>query len=576
MKIRFIGAVGSVTGSCTLIEHGGEFFLVDCGAGQDSVASETTPLDFKPAELRSMFLTHAHLDHCGLIPALIAQGFRGRIYCTAATRDLTINALNDSVTLGKCDRQHVPASDQFECPDEHPDYKWGIYLPATDDLTVSMARTSHILGSVAVSFQFADATAPRGRRTICFSGDVGCNEDGNCFQALLAKRYQPDAYPSYLVLESTYGSRCRPADASDFAARMAALQEMIERALSLSDEPLLLIPCFTLHRTQELMVDLHCLMQTQVSAETLGRWSEHLGRTEDDGEPLLDIAIESKLAWAHTAIYRRELARTLNTGKGKPLYLNGEFAARAGKDGADGPALLTALFEEPSGWSETRLGKIRFRMSADRPRGGCIRMVIAGSGMCQGGRILEYLRDGLPKPGVLVVLMGFQAPDTPGAQLKKRMENPAAPMDLARWKLPNEIKATIMDLGRFYSGHADQAGLVKFALWKDSPKYAYAPLRRIFLNHGEQSSREALKQALTDFARTQPESSRSLESVELPNRDAGWFDLKTNAWTDIVEPRIDGTNALIAGLYRKVRALEAEVRELKESRDSNRSAKDGA
>lgn len=563
MKIRFIGAVGTVTGSCTLIEHEGEFFLVDCGAGQDAVGSATTPLDFKPAGLRSMFLTHAHLDHCGLIPALIAQGFRGRIYCTAATRDLTLNALNDSVDLGKCEAQHIPQVDQFECPDEHPEYKWGKYLPATENLSVSMARNSHILGSVSVSFQFTDSAAPRERRTICFSGDIGCNEESNCFQALLAKRYQPDAYPSYLVLESTYGSRCRPAEASDFGTRMAALRDMIERALSLSDEPLVLIPCFTLHRTQEILADLYCLTETCTAKETLDHWSTHLGWTGETLGPLLDIAIESKLAWSHTAIYRRELVRALETGKRKPTYLNGDFAARAGCAPDQVNALLANLFDEPPGWGENRIGKIRIQKSADRLNRKSIRIVIAGSGMCQGGRILDHLKDGLSKPEVLVVLMGFQAPDTPGARLKRKMDNPAALIDLAQWKLPSEIKATIMDLGRFYSGHADQAGLVKFALVKDSPRYTYAPLRRIFLNHGEQASREDLKRALLDFSSDQKDVSRTVEAIELPNRDAGWFDLTSNEWTDDIEPRIDGTNALISGLYRRVRALEAEVRELR-------------
>ena len=88
MKIRFIGAVGTVTGSCTLLEHGGEFFLVDCGSGQDSVANALTPLDFKPAELRSMFLTHAHLDHVGFLPRIVKQGFKLPVYCTPATREL--------------------------------------------------------------------------------------------------------------------------------------------------------------------------------------------------------------------------------------------------------------------------------------------------------------------------------------------------------------------------------------------------------------------------------------------------------------------------------------------------------
>lgn len=561
MKIRFIGAVGTVTGSCTLLEHKGEYFFVDCGGGLDAIAGSATVLDFKPPAVRSMFLTHAHLDHCGLVPALIAQGFHGRIYCTSATRDLTLNALNDAVALGKCEAQHIPAADQFECPDEHPEFTWGKYLPAAGDLTVAFARTAHILGAVSVSFQFADPDSPKGRTTICFSGDIGCNEDGNCFQALLAKRHQPDAYPSYLILESTYGSRSRPPEASDYAARMEALANVLNRSLALSNEPLVLIPCFTLHRTQELMADLYCLLNSYLPAATKSDWANQLNRSEDEG-PLVDVAIESSLAWKHTAVYRRELPRVLNTKKRKPVYLNGEFAKRADVPEEEMAAFFEKVFCEPTGWNPTELGQLRIGKIAAGLNRRSVRIVIAGSGMCQGGRILEHLRDGLSDPGVLVVLMGFQAPDTPGAQLRLRIEEPDKPLQLDRWDLPNDVKATVMDLGKFYSGHADQSGLVKFALHKDAP-YPFAPLRRIFLNHGEQSSRETLKAALLDYAENHPTNSRQLTAVELPNRHAGWFDLNRDTWTDDIKPSVDGLEGVVMALHRKIRRLEDDVADLK-------------
>ncbi len=565
MKVRFIGAVGTVTGSCTLIEHYGEYFLVDCGAGLNAVASESTPLDFKPQALRSMFLTHAHLDHCGMIPALVAQGFRGRIYCTAATRDLTLNALADSAALGQCQQQNIPPLEQFECPDAHPEFKWGKYLPAATDLTVAFARSSHILGAVSVSFQYSDPNAPKGKATICFSGDVGCNEDENCFQALLAKRHLPDSYPSHLVLESTYWARNRQTESCRFEERMKALERVLQQALDLSQEPQVLIPCFTLHRTQELLADLHCLLTEHLSHEVRDEWASRL-RLEEDSGPLVDVAIESSLAWKHTGVYRRELPRSLNTGKRKPLYLNAELARRAGVSEAEAPTFVEQLFSEPTGWSPIEHSQwLRVGKDGSRLNQQSIRIVIAGSGMCQGGRIMEHLREGLSDPGVIVVLMGFQAPDTLGAQLRSRVDDPDASLDFARWQLPNDVKATITDLGRFYSGHADQQSLVKFALHKDAgARYRYEPLRRIFLNHGDQPSREALKSALIDYATENAATSRELGAVELPKRNAGWFDLGRDTWTEEVEPEVDGLETVVAALQRKVQRLERELAELKQ------------
>jgi predicted metal-dependent RNase len=282
----------------------------------------------------------------------------------------------------------------------------------------------------------------------------------------------------------------------------------------------------------------------------------------------VDVAIESSLAWKHTAVYRRELPRSLNTGKRKPLYLNGDFHHRAGVSEANAPTLIENLFSEPTGWNPIEHNQwLRVGKDGSRLNQRSIRIVIAGSGMCQGGRILEHLREGLSEPGVVVVLMGFQAPDTPGSQLRLRVDNPSAPLDLTRWQLPNDVRATITDLGRFYSGHADQQSLVKFALHKDADagaRYHWAPLRRIFLNHGDQPSREALKLALIDYASQSAASSRELGAVELPKRNAGWFDLGRDTWTEDVEPEVDGSETVVATLHRKVQRLERELMELKQ------------
>ena len=341
---------------------------------------------------------------------------------------------------------------------------------------------------------------------------------------------------------------------------MNALTEMLTRALSLSASPLILIPCFTLHRTQELMADFYCLLNTHLTSDIKTDWASRLNQNESE-EPLLDIAIESTLAWKHTNVYRNELTRILNTNKRKFLYLNGEFPKRAGVSEESIPSFLETLFAEPNG-AMIRHGAIRIGKDTKYLSKRSIRIVIAGSGMCQGGRILEHLKTGLADAGVLVVLTGFQAPDTLGGQLRLRVENPSAPLELKEWLPANDVQATITDLGSFYSGHADQAGLVKYALNKDQPRY-YKPLRRIFLNHGEQSSREILKEALLAYSVNQADKSRELAAVELPNPNAGWFDLSKNAWTDDVELEVDGLEGVVLTLYRKVQRLESELVELK-------------
>jgi len=340
---------------------------------------------------------------------------------------------------------------------------------------------------------------------------------------------------------------------------------MCQRALEMGAQPLILIPCFTLHRTQELLADLHAMVNRHLDAGTKADWLARLGRSPTSDSPLIDLAIESALAWKHTAVYRRELPRVLSRGKRKPLYLNSEFQARACAGGESPQAVVENLFKEPL-LRPNRLGDLRIRKVGDHLDKGAIRIVIAGSGMCQGGRIMEHLKAGLARKDVLVVLMGFQAFGTPGAELRKRVDDPHAAIDLTSWGLPSEVSATVMDLGRFYSGHADQSSLIRFALEKDSPTHNFSSLRRIFLNHGDNDARRSLKEALTKWAADNPHRSRRLEAVDLPDRASGWFDLTTSQWTDGCEVGMDGLESVVAVLLRKLARLEAEVAELKSVR----------
>src|SRR6185369_10143641 len=236
MKIRFLGALGRVTGSCSLLNHRDRYYLVDCGSAQTGNTvelNEGSAFPFKPRGIRAVFLTHAHFDHSGLLPVLVRERFNGRICCTRATADLTYLSLMDVAALGT---GGFSASDvsklKFVCPDEDPRFQFGRFFPVDRDLTCAFIRTSHVLGSVGFEFQFSDwkETTPGQRKTIVFSGDIGCNTDENPYQSLLNGRQYPSTHAKYVVCESTYGDRDRDRAHVDFWARLRALKNLLAKA----------------------------------------------------------------------------------------------------------------------------------------------------------------------------------------------------------------------------------------------------------------------------------------------------------------------------------------------------------
>ncbi|PWU19894.1 MAG: hypothetical protein C5B50_05540 [Verrucomicrobia bacterium] len=562
MKMRFIGALGSVTGSCILLNHGCCYYLVDCGAVQGSQAARQageSAFAFKPSGVSAVFLTHAHLDHCGLLPQLVKEGFLGRIYCTRATADLTRHALTDVAELGTCGFSVADVNRlEFACPDEHPRFEFGRFFPIQKDLTCAFIRSSHILGSVGFEFQFSDwsVALPSERRTIVFSGDIGCNTDENPYQALLNGRQYPSTHAEYIVCEATYGGRDRDQKYMDFWSRISALKGLLGQAAKLGVGATVVFPCFTLQRMQELVMDLHYLLDVALTPDERQTWFPSAG---SEARLVAEILVDSPLARKYGAVYAKQLVRSRPNGR--PFYRNAALQSRIPGTEEEAGALLTTLFCPPGGSKQGRNYSLSYTIDGSRTNA-AIRIVIAGAGMCNGGRVTEHLKNLLPSERTIVVLTGYQGAGTPGAELKRRAVNAAAVIDPAFWALSNgQVQARIVDFSDYFSGHADRNGLLDFLMRKNS-SHPYRPLKRVFLVHGENDSRAALRRAIVARGGERRGTDRSVARVELPEAVSGWFDLLENEWVYESHSAVDRHDMQVAALLAEVSRLGARVAQL--------------
>ncbi|SRR6266568_409201 len=559
MKIRFIGALGSVTGSCSLLNHRNRYYLVDCGAEQNGGTADPangSAFPFKPDGIDGVFLTHAHLDHCGHLPVLVREGFRGRIYCTRATADLTRHALMDVAALGvggfsAADVERL----KFVCPDEHELFQFGTFFPVDRDLTCAFIRTSHVLGSVGFEFQFSDwkgASADE-RKTIVFSGDIGCNTDENPYQALLNGRQYPSTHAEYIVCESTYGERERGAGYMDFWGRLGALKRLLDEAAAIGPGATIVFPCFTLQRMQEVILDLHGVLELQLADDERREWLRMRG---GQAGLVADVVVDSPLAVKYGAVFAHELSRLRRNGK--PFYLNTALSGRLQVAGAHVYGMIERLLCPEKGRTQGRNYSLSYCPRVATP-GAALRIVIAGAGMCNGGRVTEHLKKLLPSPKTVVALTGYQAAGTPGAELMRRATEPAGKINAAFWDLSSgEVRARIVDFSAYYSGHADRNGLLDFVLRKNSA-HPYQTVKRVFLVHGENGARAGLKRAIVARASDNRATDRSVVAVELPEAVSGWFDLFENDWVYESHRVVDRPDMQVAALLAEVRRLGEQV-----------------
>ncbi|QTH72135.1 MBL fold metallo-hydrolase RNA specificity domain-containing protein [Pseudoalteromonas xiamenensis] len=444
--IHFHGATQQVTGSCHLIESTAiGKVLLDCGMEQGGDDGELyqKQFAFNPQQIDAVILSHAHLDHSGMLPKLVRQGFHGRIYCTHVTKALLEVMLKDAVSiyLHDLERENIRRARQGEGPlqpiIEQTDVQKTLSLCQTYDYLESISIGSagvlkfrdagHILGSSIVELTLTE----RGeRKVLVFSGDLG-NPD-----TVLMKAPSAVYHADVLMMESTYGDR----DHRNYTNTCSQFAELLDKAKKQGGN--VLIPSFAVGRTQELLFHLGCLY--------------HQGKLEG-----WQVFLDSPMAIAVTEIYDRWAA-----------LLDKKAMNHLAKYNYDSlQSFLPNLHLTPDPEQSMALNRIK---------GGAI--IIAGSGMCTGGRIRQHFKHRLWRTDTTVIFVGFQARNSLGRLLVDGIKHV---------KLFGEqiaVKAQIETLGGF-SAHAGKTQLMEWQQhFKDSPK--------TILVHGEVNALESLAQSL--------------------------------------------------------------------------------
>jgi metallo-beta-lactamase family protein len=446
MQLEFFGAAGEVTGSCHILRAGGRQLLLDCGmiqGGADAPARNRRAFPFETSEIDAVVLSHAHIDHCGRLPLLVKRGYRGPVYTNPACADLLPILLRDSAHLLMREAERAgrdgPPDDEravplFDLEDVEAVLRQ-VKIIAYDSprellpgITVRVREAGHILGSSSVELWVAEGDrhgAPAGatRRKLVFSGDLG-QYDTPILQ-------DPDRFASadLVLMESTYGDR-RHRDREDTSRELGAILAQAAR-----DAGNVIVPAFAIGRSQELLYLL---------ARNYGEW--HVARWKIFLDSPMAIAA-SRVYWQHSDRYDEETSRLRASFRGMPPLPN------------------LVLSETPD---DSR--------AINNVRGGAI--IIAGSGMANGGRVLHHLKHNLPRPECHVLIVGFQAPGTLGRQLVDRQPEVRIHGRTVR------VAAQVHTLGGL-SAHADQAQLLR---WYDS----FEGRPPVCLVHGEVSAAEAL------------------------------------------------------------------------------------
>ncbi|SDM92675.1 metallo-beta-lactamase family protein [Geoalkalibacter ferrihydriticus] len=446
------GGKDGVTGSCHELRVDDENgLLVDCGLfqGEDaerlsgSQEASSLEIDFTLTHIKALVVTHAHIDHVGRIPYLLAAGFAGPIYCSEPTALLLPLMLEDAIKIGFTRDQRL--IEKFVALLEQrlvalPYGQWReVPLSGSARLDIKLRRAGHILGSAYVECRVKSACGDASR--VLFSGDLGAP-----FAPLLPAPKSPYG-ADVVVLESTYGDRVH----ADRRSRRSRLQTLLEHALV--DRGVVLVPAFSIGRTQELLYEIEGIIHRQ------GRREAAPGVPWAD----LEIIVDSPLASRFTEAYRRL----------KPFWdAEAQQRLRAGRH----PLAFEQLTTIDS--HADHLHTVDYLHRTRRP---CV--VIAGSGMCAGGRIVNYLKALLAEPATDVLFVGYQAAGTPGRAIQQYGPRGGyVTLDGKRY----DIRAQVHTLSG-YSAHADQRNLLNFIKrMRRRPKLVH-------LVHGEAQAKAALR-----------------------------------------------------------------------------------
>ena len=464
LSIKHHGAVQGVTGSChELFVDSDQSVLVDCGLFQGAETSgsgadsNSLEIDFDLSAVKALVITHVHIDHVGRLPYLLAAGFTGPIYCSKPSAALLPLVIEDALKVGVTRNESIIKAclDRLASQLVQLDYKTWAVVPLNNNtkVQVRLCRAGHILGSAYVIFRVSNVEIrSQGKRyhDVLFSGDLGAPHSP------LLPAPQSPYRADQLVLESTYGDR----NHENRATRRKHLQQSLEHALSNSGT--VLIPAFSIGRTQELLYELeHIIHQNKQKAVSRTRSGVSLN-WED-----IDIIIDSPLASRFTKVYQSlasywddEAKRRVSSGR-HPLNFE----------------QVTTIDDH-----DTHLQTVSYLQRQTRPA-----MVIAASGMCAGGRIVNYLKALLGDERNDVLFVGYQAAGTPGRDILRYHNKPNGYVmfDDERYA----INAKVQQISG-YSAHAGQRDLLNFI------KRMRVKPGKVHLVHGDDGAKKTLKELI--------------------------------------------------------------------------------
>ncbi len=436
MKLMFIGADHEVTGSCHYLEAAGKHILVDYGMEQGINVFENVPLPVNESMIDYVFLTHAHVDHSGLLPLLYARGFRGQIYTTDATADLCSIMLRDCAHIQTMEAEwkNRKAKRSETVQAVEPLYTmedaegairrlvachYNQEIEVCDGIRIRFTDIGHLLGSASIEIWLTE----EGRtKKIVFSGDIG-----NKHQPLL-KDPSLTKSADYVVMESTYGDRLHSAERLDYVKELAAvLKETFDKGGNV------VIPSFAVGRTQELLYFLR-----KIKVERLVEGFENF-----------PVYVDSPLAVEATGIFQDNRWECFDE---EAMEL-----VREGINPISFAGLKLAITSDES-------REINF---IDTPK-----VIISASGMCEAGRIRHHLKHNLWRPECTILFVGYQAVGTLGRSLVEGAD------EVRLFGEPIQVRAQIKQLAGL-SGHADKNGLIEWISgFEEKPK-------KVFIVHGE-------------------------------------------------------------------------------------------
>lgn len=456
IRLTFCGGVSTVTGANFLLEVGPRKILVDCGLLQgveyaDAINREPFPYD--PADIEALFITHAHMDHIGRIGKLVKDGFRGQIYSTPATKDLVRPMLQDALRILDEEARHRGVLPLYETADvELALSRWqGIEYHSPFDLngiTVYPKDSGHILGSAMFEFTFPLRQAQgKPPMKIVFTGDLGNSP------SLFLRDTDVVTDATYLVMESVYGDRNHEAKEERRQKLTEIVQDVVKRKRTL------IIPAFSLERTQDMLYELNKLSEE--------------GRISD-----VRVFVDSPLATKVTEIYKRYTS---------------DFKESARAHIAEGDD----LFNFPKlKFTEDRRDSEKIDHTAPP------KIILAGSGMSNGGRIVRHEKRYLPNKDATILLVGYQTLGTLGRQILDGAKH--VTIDGESIEVRAEVKS-IMG----YSSHKDSDHLIDFV------SASAKTLKKVFVTMGEPKAALFLVQRLRDYLGVNAGYPEKGESVEL-------------------------------------------------------------